>query len=218
MSLNSNDRKLHLSSWLAKNQPAEFRINLKLQKFLFFYESLSKMEGEENDLSYLKAYPDGPVFSNVYGDYIYHGAKFFPTVHSISLESVTNVNENRAKLSGFLVKILTEKELSDLTHELDAWKVHKPAIDSGQRSISIMESDFTKDDYLLLQTIKEMYPTDLIDNSTVISMKDKNFLLSNEDFGCLTEDQTRVFLNLTEEDLDNPVYVSFSEEGVLLID
>ena len=218
MAINSNSRKLNLSAWLASSQPNEFRANLKLQKFLFFYEIFSKIDGEEADFNYLRAYPNGPVFSSVYGDYIYHQLSFFPAVQSITAESVTGVNEERARLSGFLVKILTEQELSDLTHELDAWKIHEPAIDRGEKNISISEEDFSQDDYLLLRTLKEMYPNELIESSTVVSMMDKNFLISNDDFGKLTEDQTKIFLNLTEQEIDNPVYVSLSEEGVMLID
>lgn len=218
MILNSNTRKLELSSWLSNNQPSEFRVNLKLQKFLFFYEAFSEIDGENGDFEYLRAYPNGPVFSNVYGDYIYHSAYFFPAVQAIVAESIKNINEERAKLSGFLVKILTEEELSDLTHELDAWKVHEEAIKRGLKNISISEDDFSEDDYLLLKTLREMYPNELIENSTVISMMDKNFLLSTEDFGRLSEDQTKVFLNLANEDLENPVYVSLTDEGVLLID
>ncbi|MBO1909767.1 hypothetical protein [Sporosarcina sp. 6E9] len=218
MILNSNAHKLQLSSWLSTNQPKDFTQNLKLQKFLFFYEAFSKMDGEDADFNYLRAYPNGPVFSNVYGDYIYHGPAFFPAVESIEIELIDSINEERAKLSGFLVKILNEDELSDLTHELDAWKVHEPAIRRGEKNISIREEDFTEDDFLLLRTLREMYPSELIDNSAVISIMDKNFLLSIGDFMRLTEDQKNVFLNLVDEDLENPVYVSLSDEGVLLID
>lgn len=144
-------------------------MNLKLQKFLFFYEVFSKMGGEDCDFEYLRAYPNGPVFSNVYGDYIYHSPAFFPAVQSVPVESVAGINEGRAKLSGFLVKILTEKELSDLTHEFDAWKVHQPAINRGVKNISITENDYSQDEYLILQTLREMYPIDLIENTTVVS-------------------------------------------------
>ena len=218
MVLNSNARKLELSSWLANHQPQEFRVNLKLQKFLFFYEAFSKIDGEDGDFEYLRAYQNGPVFSNVYGDFIHNSAYFFPAVQAVISESIKSVNEERAKVSGFLVKILTEEELSDLTHELDAWKVHESEIKKGVRNISIREEDFSQADFQLLETLREMYPNELIDNSTVISIMDKNFLLSNDDFARLTEDQTKIFLNLANEDLENPVYVSFTEEGALLID
>src|SRR5699024_4743813 len=123
MYINSNERKVELSSWLKLNQPSEFSDNLKLQKFLFFYEVLSKIENEEADFSYLRAYPNGPVFSNVYGDYVYQSLAFITRLDEFVDKPINEVNEERAKFAGFLVKILNEKELSDLTHELDAWKI-----------------------------------------------------------------------------------------------
>src|SRR5690606_4265848 len=133
-------------------------------------------------------------------------------VYSYSGESLKSINEDRAKLAGFLVRILNEEELSDLTHELDAWKIHKQSIDRGVKNITMRAEDFSEDDFMLLQTLKEMYPVDLIDNSTIISIMDKNFLLSTNDFNRLTEDQKNAFLLLADEELDNPVYVSLTDE------
>ena len=45
--------------------PEEFADHLKLQKFLFFYEIVSKIEGQEYELTNLIGYTDGSVFSNV---------------------------------------------------------------------------------------------------------------------------------------------------------
>lgn len=218
MFINSNTRKVELSSWLKHKQPGEFTDNLKLQKFLFFYEALSKLEEDESDFNYLRAYPNGPVFSNVYGDYIYQSIAFMDSIEQVDLQKTNNIDEERAKFSGFLVKILSEEELSDLTHELDAWKVHEPKIKKGIKNITIHESDFSEDDFHLLRTLRSMYPNDLIDDSEVISIMDKNFILPKEDLQKLTEEQKNVFLTLANEELNNPVFVNLSEEGVLLID
>ena len=67
--INSNTRKLTLSGWLRKNNPREYDSPLKLQKFLLFYELLSKTAGEQADFDHLRGYKRGPVFSNVWGDY-----------------------------------------------------------------------------------------------------------------------------------------------------
>ena len=67
--LNSSKRKLALAGWLKTKDPEEFADHLKLQKFLFFYEIVSKIEGQEYELTNLKGYTDGTVFSNVYSDY-----------------------------------------------------------------------------------------------------------------------------------------------------
>ena len=67
--INSDDRKLELSGWLMENDEDSYNDPLKLQKFLFFYESFSKANGKPADFDYLRGYKNGPVFSSVYGDY-----------------------------------------------------------------------------------------------------------------------------------------------------
>lgn len=217
MILNSNKHKLELSSWLSSNQIEEFSRNLKLQKFIFFYEAFSKLENEIADFNYLRAYPNGPVYSDVYGDYIYQSSDFIATISNLS--SYETVNEERAKLAGFLVKVLTEDELSDLTHEFDAWKVKEDMLAMGLKNISITEDDFSDADLELLSTLQMMYPQELIDSVEVISIGRKSFLISKEDKGKLTDEQENIFINLADNTgLHNPVFVSLSDDGVLLID
>lgn len=217
MILNSSKRKLELSKWLSNNQYREFSRHLKLQKFIFFYESFTKLESEIADFSYLRAYLNGPVYSDVYGDYNYRNDIFVSTLSSLSEQ--TSINEKRAKLAGFIVKILNEEELSDLTHEFDAWKAKKGQMSQGHKNIPMSESDFSADDLELLRTLQEMYPLELINEVDVISIGSKNFLISKEDKARLTDEQENIFINLADnDDLHNPVFVSLSDDGVLLID
>lgn len=65
----SNEHKLYLSGWFKENSEKEYSIPLKLQKFLFFYEAFTKADGENPDFDHLRGYINGPVFSNVWGDY-----------------------------------------------------------------------------------------------------------------------------------------------------
>lgn len=219
MYVNSNERKLKLSSWLKYNQRREFSSNLKLQKFLFFYEVFSKIDEEKDyDFSYLRAYPNGPVFSNVYGDYNYQTTAFWKRLDQLGAPSIEGVNYERAKLAGFLVKILNEEELSDVTHEFDAWKKYKGAIKRGEKNITILEDDFTQNDFFLLETLREMYPIELIENSEVISILDKNFIISKDILPRLTKEQKDLFLTLADENLHNPVFIDLTEEGVMLVD
>ena len=62
----SNQRKLSLSGWLKEYEINEYNKPLKLQFFLLFYEVFSKINGESPDLSYLRGYKRGPVFSQVW--------------------------------------------------------------------------------------------------------------------------------------------------------
>ena len=45
----SDNRKLALSGWLKENDYSSYVVPLKLQKFLFFYESASKVAKKEYD-------------------------------------------------------------------------------------------------------------------------------------------------------------------------
>ena len=66
----SSQRQQAISGWLLENNPGAFADNLKLQKYLFFYEMSIYMENpEEAELDHLRGYEKGTVFSNVYGDY-----------------------------------------------------------------------------------------------------------------------------------------------------
>lgn len=54
--VNSNERKLNLSGWLLGKNIAAYNSLLKLQKFLLFYELMSKVNGEKTDFTYSKVY------------------------------------------------------------------------------------------------------------------------------------------------------------------
>src|SRR5690625_5131586 len=216
--LNSNLRKKTISGWLKQNYAQGFSSDLKLQKFLFFYESLSKVDGDESDFSYLKGYENGPVFSNVYGDYCYRNTRFIEEVEEAYELNHKLVDEQRANLSGFLVNILNEEDLSDLTHELNIWKVKEEEIKGGAKHMPLEEKDFNINDVNILNSLREMYTTDYIESVEIIEMSDKSFVIEKEDFTNLTEDHEDVLITLaSNEGLDNPVYLTLSEDGVLLV-
>lgn len=218
--LNSGLRKRALSGWLQKYQSEEYSSSLKLQKFLFLYESYSKIEGDQSaDFHSLKGYVNGPVFSDVYGDYTHRKEEF-----NLSLEEAYElksdiIDNDRAKFSGFLVKILNENELSDLTHELNIWKAKKREIDAGLKHIPLYETDFNNDDIELLVSLREMYSTQYIDSVEIINIGNKSFIINKSDVSRLTTEQESIFINLAnDETLENPVYITISDDGVVLVD
>lgn len=66
--MNSSKRKLSLSGWLKENDNVSYNTSLKLQKFLFFYEVLTKIAGEQAEFTYLTEYKNDLIFSNVWYD------------------------------------------------------------------------------------------------------------------------------------------------------
>lgn len=215
----SSKRKRVISGWLEKHFSSEFWSALKLQKFLFFYEVLSKIEDDNSEFRSLKGYINGPVFSDVYGDYTYRMDEFLADVAATYEEDSSIVNEERAKFSAFLVKILNQKELSDLTHEFNIWKTKKDVIENGGWQIPLLEEDLNQHDIDLINSLREMYSTEYIDSVRVIEVQSKRFIISKKDYSKLTDEQKITFFMLAnQENLENPVYVSVSEDGVLLVD
>lgn len=213
--LNTSKRRLSITKWLKDNNPGEFYESLKLQKYLFFYELFSKVEGKEYSLDYLKGYENGPVFGEVYGDYTYRKEEFEPELDTMV---PIDIDYTIAKKAGFLVEILSKEELSDITHKLKIWKAKEEKIFSAEKHISLDESDFDVRDNKIVVGLKDIYSTEFIDSVNIIKIKNKNFLLNHYDFGSLTDQQKDVLEMLAEEDLENPVYISIGEEGELLVD
>jgi len=215
----SSIRKRVLSGWLKKYHEKEFFSPLKLQKFLFFYEALSKIEKDNVEFNKLKGYINGPVFSDVYGDYFHERDNFINEIENDFKENIKLVNNARAKFAGFLVSILNEDELSEFTHEFNIWKAKEDDIKHGVKNVSLYEKDFNKKDAELLTSMKNMYPIDYIDSVEVFEISGKSFILNKKDMSKLTDESESVFISLANESsLQNPVYISISNDGVALVD
>lgn len=212
-------RKRALSGWFAHNYSEEFSSLLKLQMFLFFYEAISKFENNDSEFHSLKGYVNGPVFSDVYKDYMHQKVEFVNNAKEAYILKKDLINENIAMFSGFLVKILNEKELSKLIHELNIWKVKDNEIQSGGKYISLSEQDLDKEDQEFLISLKSMYSTEYIESVKVKVINGKSFILHKDDVHKLTDEQQRIFITLADDDgLGNPVYISISEDGFVLFD
>lgn len=214
----SNSRKLLLSGWLKENGSTEYDSPLKLQKFLLFYEAFAKIDGDIADFSHLKGYKRGPVFSNVWGDYTHERAAFDAAAKEIFSSSGDQVNEEHAKRSLFIVKILSENELSDLTHKLNIWKSKESRIMQGERQVDLFEDDFSDEDSEIMKSLKKMYPIPVIDNSHIIKIDNHYFVFNKQDAEKLTEQHFDTLSALSDnEELINPVYAELDEEGRLII-
>ncbi|MGZ9454218.1 hypothetical protein ACXX84_04050 [Mycoplasma sp. AC157] len=216
----SNKRKLMLCGWLKENDINSYNNPLKLQKFLLFYELLSKIAQEKADFTYLKGYPKGPVFSNVYNDY----KKNILIFNKIAEETYNNnkdkVDNDRALKCSFIVKTATESTLSKVTHKLNLWKAKEELINKNNKNVPLDEKDFNYKDQELIKTIDSMYLLEQIKNSEVINIKEKYFVFSKQDFHNLTEKQKEILEEVADSDeLYNPVYVEIDEEdGGLIFD
>lgn len=215
----SGVNKRAYSGWLKKHQPEEFKSDLKLQKFLFFYESISETENGNGDFNSLKGYEKGPVFSNVFGDYQHERYDFIKSVEQIYETTPEHVDERKARLAGFLVSIMNEAELSSLTHEFNIWKAKEQEIKKGVRQVPLSKQDFNENDKELVTTFRTMYTDEYINSVVVYPVYGKNFIIQRDEYERLTDEQFEVLMILAnQEELVNPVYVSIDEDGVILVD
>ncbi len=217
--IHSNERKLALSGWLRKHNPREYDSPLKLQKFLLLYELFAKIAGEKADFDHLRGYKRGPVFSNVWGDYTKERLAFNEAIEKAEKVNSGMLDNDRAKKSAFIVSILSEYELSELSHKLNLWNAKRERIMSGEPQVSLDEADFNGEDAKMIALLDAMYPIDTINSSVVLPIDQYNFVFSQQDISRLRESDMDVLSALTEtEELHNPIYVEIDENGRLVID
>ncbi|AKL96202.1 hypothetical protein CACET_c27570 [Clostridium aceticum] len=175
----STERKQILCNWLLENNRDTFMSSpLKVQKFIFMYECMSKVGGYEYEL-----------------------------------------NEELAKRINFIISSLTENELSDITHLFNIWKSKEQEIVDGKKHVDLHEYDFNECDEELIKDILSIYPMKLVDYYKIIDKNPKYFLIHVNDYDKLSEELHGVIDVLaTKDDLINPVYLTISETGGLLVD
>ena len=216
---NSSKRKLSLSGWLKENSKIEYDSPLKLQKFLFFYEALSKVKKNDSEFSYLKGYKNGPVFSNVYGDYTKERKIFDKEAEKAFIANKDMVDNEIANKAKFLVRVLTEKELSVLSHKMNIWNSKEKQISNGELQVTLNESDFNENDFKIVEDIDKIFPIEFIQNHDIVIVGKNHFVFANDDIPKIAENQIDTLYELsTKEELENPVYVNINERGIMEID
>ncbi|MCC8439851.1 hypothetical protein CRI85_05825 [Leuconostoc pseudomesenteroides] len=217
--LNQSLELLNLSQWFFKNNKLFFKNKLKLQKFLFFYMMFQKINKRNYSLEGLKAYDKGPVFSPSYGDISWRYDEFYETMCGSEILTEDKINITSAKKANFLINILNSNEVSNLTHQFDAWKSKNDLLKQHIHQIPISESDFTIKDLSLVTKLYEMYPIELIDNSEILYLDPTRFVFRNGDISKLTDDHRAALENVSSlNEEPNPLFVDIAEDGVLEID
>lgn len=215
----SNKRKLSLSGWLKKNDYSSFDTPLKLQKFLFFYESYAKVDSDDYDFTKLKGYKNGPVFSQVWGDYTKERQDFEKKSRAAYEEGSSIINEPRAKIIDFFIRVSSPVELSEVTHHMDIWSKKKDRIDQNEKEVELDSHDFSEHDADVIETIKQAFPITYVESHQILSVGDKGFIISNTDAVKLTPEQLDILQTLSQDpELDNPVYVHLDENGGIIVD
>lgn len=218
--INSSPRKQVLCAWLRDNYYDTYNSPLKLQKFLLFYELFSKVDGDKYELSYLRGWKRGPVFSDVWGDYSKERELYDITISYTITATDFKADRVRAKKAAFLCNIMTENELSELTHLLDIWRKQKERIDHGEYNVPLNEKDFSENDKNYIEYLKNMYPEKYIDETSIMRIDDTYFLISKKDVPFINEEHFDVLSDMAySKELENPVYLGYDKEtGRIIVD
>ena len=216
----STGRQLRLSHWLKTNTDdlnsfTQYSEQLRLNKFLFFYELTSKVEGVDYDFTGLMGFKQGPVFGNVYND-IVRSPEIFNQVIESSVDDNIVVNESIANFCKFLVDALTVDELSEFTHDFNIWKAQEKAIQTTSH-LKLNEDHISDADIETIKSLREVYTEEYIKSVRIIKFYKRNFIISKDDFSKLNLHLHHLLDSLSWDlDLESPVYVQITDEGELL--
>lgn len=215
MTIWSGNSKLMKLKWLKDFGYLEKMSALQIQKFLFFSEMFNLITGEEYTLNKLRAYKNGPVYSDVYGDITHGKSELLSKLENIEIDYNATQEENLNRAL-FITYTQTDKDLSDITHNLDLWHSKIHLINRNMRNITISDSDITEKDKNSISNFRE-YAQHLSDYQ-IIKINDKVFLINNNDIDKLEDSMLQTLDMISDDDnLVNPVYIDI-EDGVLLID
>ncbi|MDF7639208.1 hypothetical protein PT285_07315 [Lactobacillus sp. ESL0791] len=93
---------------------------------------------------------------------------------------------------------------------------------ANEYQVPLDDEDFNSSDAQLINNILSIYPIKMINNSKVISIKDKIFILSKKDADAMSPQQMDTLQELADiQELENPVHISIDNEdkkGRLLVD
>lgn len=216
----SDDRKYTLSGWFQVHERKLYNRPYQLQIFLILYEFFSEIENDESDLNFLIGVKKGPVFGAVWTDYGKICDRFHISSKYSYEKKVINVNENRAKRCAFIVKTLTEEEWSSFMKKLNIWKAKESEILNHKYNIAELDlTDLNDEDINLITMLYNRYSSELVENSEIISVKEKKFVVSKIDHEKIIQNHMERLEKLAKKPkLHNPVFVKLDDEGKLVKD
>ena len=130
------------------------------------------------------------------------------------------MNENRAKRCAFIVQTLTEEECSSFMKKLNIWKAKESEILNHKYNIAELDlADLNDEDINLITMLYNRYSSELVENSEIITVKEKKFVVSKIDHEKIIQNHMERLEKLAKKPkLHNPVFVKLDDEGKLVKD
>ncbi len=175
----SDDLKSQLK-WLEENKnPSDNISGIKQQKFLLFYNLFLKVNKKGGNFNGLCAWKGGPVYTQVHA-----AVKHHYTIKEIisSIKTQTNIDTTLAIIAKFIVEILSDEEVSEITHEFDFWKT----VPNNYQNNEIKEEYISLEDEVRIKKILNTYDIDFIINHRVYKTKNATFLIHKNDYELVT--------------------------------
>lgn len=219
--MQNEDKKLALAGWLQKNDEQSYSSSVKLQKFIFLYEAFSSADGEEVDFGDLYGYAHGPVYKTLYETYKNDKTGFNKDAARAYETAPDMVDCVRAKAAGFVIQILTQDELSALSHRFDIWAAKEDRIRRGEHNVKLDADDFGTHDVNLAGELRSLYPLNMIENSVVLQRRDVSFVFAKEDLPRLSEAHYAALGEIAKQGpgpAGNPLFVEIDSDGCMVID
>ena len=187
---------------------------------MILYEFFSEIENDEADLNFLFGIEKGPVFGAVWTDYGKICDAFHINSKSFYEDKVININEDRAKRCAFIVQTLTEEEWSSLMKKLNIWKAKESEILNHKYKIAELDlADLNDEDINLITMLDNQYPSELVENSEIITVKEKKFVVSKIEHEKIIQNHMERLEKLAKKPkLHNPVFVKLDDKGKLVKD
>ena len=217
--LKTTKRHLELLSWLYWHDNIQSWSRLQFYSFLFLYE-LRNIEEErrtsawtEYDISSLVATPDGPVFTTLRDDMTNRPVELLQYIES---HHKFGLDTQWARACSFAVKSMTANELKDIMYEFYMWYCASQHFGTQSEVPMLEEHIVDEEDFTLLSLLLGSVPEYEYE---ILTINDKRFVLSMQDFQSLNDKQFDVLTQLsTQEQLYNPVYVHIDTNERLVVD
>ncbi len=169
----SDDLKCELK-WLEENNSLkENKISgIKQQKFLLFYNLFLEVNYKKGNFEGLCAWDNGPVYTQVHA-----AVKHHYTIGEIikSINKPIIIDEVLAKISKFIVEVLSDEEVSEITHKFDFWKTI-----INEENKDITNESISNQDKQKILDIMNSYDIDFILSHRVYRAKNCVFFIEND--------------------------------------
>ncbi len=180
----SDDLKCELK-WLEehKNIKDEKISGIKQQKFLLFYNLFLETSEGKGNFEGLCAWQNGPVYTQVHA-----AVKHHYTIGEIikSIKKPVVIDEVLANISKFIVELLSDEEVSEVTHKFDFWK---KVVNEDATNISI--NDITKEDINKIKKIMNTYDLEFILNHKIYKAKKCVFFIESDKYDFVVENMAK---------------------------